>query len=244
MKRATMFLAFCAPLALHAQSVRGRVTNTDGSPLPFARVGLLADSLRSAPRLAQADADANGRFAFMTVPDGARFMWIGRIGYAPVIVRLPGSPGDSIVVALEEWRVGQHRRDSVERVRHLARVAIARSRPRHWVCTLGDAVARKRAAAAYLEFVAAEPAMMGKTGIEYDVPKDSAAFVRMFVRPLSGDECRRFVEGYERHSSGFETDTVEVYPFGRALYLPWLGDAGGGFADADGKVLTIFIVPD
>lgn len=242
--KAALIFALCAAVALPAQQLRGRVTDTNGRPVHGASVWLLPDSLRPSPRLGGSESDDLGRFDFGTLPPTAHFAWIGRIGYDPVIVRLPATPGDSIVVALEDARVARARRDSLAYARHLAKVALARSRPRHWRCTLGDEVARKRAVAAYLGFVAADPQTMGRTGVEYGVPRDSAAFVRMFARPLSDKECRRFIEGFERHSSGFETDTIEVYRFGRALYLPWLGGYEGGFADLNGKILKVFIVPD
>jgi hypothetical protein len=41
---------------------------------------------------------------------------------------------------------------------------------------------------------------------------------------------------------GSETDTVRVFRFGKALYLPDEGE-GGAFADWTGKVLTVFVVP-
>lgn len=76
------------------------------------------------------------------------------------------------------------------------------------------------------------------------MPSDSLAFVRAFTAPLTAAGCKRFAEGLDQRGGGLETDTVEVYRFGKGFYLPWYGNAGGGFADADGKLLAVLVEPD
>jgi len=183
------------------------------------------------------------------VPAGARYLKLYFLGHLlpyPLISIPRGAIGGAtIVMRLEGTATARFRADSIRREKHLARVALARSRPRKWVFAPGKAKAHERARDAYEMFVATEYEGMRRFGIEYGIPRDSASFERMIVRPLSAKECQRFAEGYDSRNGGLEPDTIEGYRFGTARWLPWLGGySEGGFADADGKITGVFIAPD
>ena len=72
------------------------------------------------------------------------------------------------------------------------------------------------------------------------MPHSRDAFFEEFTRALSAQECAVFAEGLDK-SEGLETDTIRVFRFGKALYLPHWGL--GGFADWNGKVLAVFVQP-
>jgi hypothetical protein len=240
-----MLVAF-VPLLANAQSLRGTVVDTSGRPVRYATIRLFGDTVFSAPPLAQASTDSLGHFEFKAIPAGTHYVGTFRVGYVRTIRVLPAGAvnGDTLRIVMGEFERAKARRDSVNRVRHLERVALARSRPRHWRCTSGTKTAQARAAAAYQSFGPAAPAGMQRVTSEYGMPSEAAEFRRWFLEPLTDAECARFARGFDKQLSGLETDTVEVYRFGRVRFLPWLGGYEGGFADADGKILAIFIVPD
>lgn len=241
-------VALCAPAIVNAQALRVTVRNAAGKPIAFAAVELLHDTTpaaRSSPLAGQTTND-RGQVNFDGIPPESHYLRVRRVAYAPVIVTLGAREVEAgeLDVVIEEMSTVRARQDSIAGVRHRARVAIARSRPRHWVCALGDSVAHARARSAYQLFAGGDGQGMHKVASEYGMPNDETAFTRIFVDPLTPAECVRFAEGLDRRTDGLETDTVEVYRFGKAFYLPWYGGYEGGFADADGKVLGVFIVPD
>ena len=243
-----VFALLVAPIPARAQTVRVIVRDTAGKRIPAALVRLIGDSVSGTKgaSLASASTDRNGEVVFANVPSGARRLQVMRVGHGPVwlpLGRLRSLP-DSVVVVLEAAATVRARQAAIEAERHRTRVALARSRPRDWVCTLGDSIAHSRARAAYSAFAGGAGEGMQKVSSEYGMPDDVVAFTRIFVTPLSTAECARFAAGLDRMTNGLETDTVEVYRFGKAFYLPWFGGYDGGFANADGKVLTVFIVPD
>ena len=235
-----------APQLAGAQSLRGAVVDTAGRPVRFATVRLLSDTTFTTAALAQASTDTSGRFGFETVPPGARYLRTFRLGFLPTLMALGElrGPADTVLVTMGKRERERARQDSLRAIRHRERVALAHARPRRWRCTLGDSIARVRATAAYRSFVATPYEGMRRVTVDRGMASDSAGFMRRFLQPLSRDECARFASGLDASSSGLESDTVEVYHFGRAFYLPWMGGYEGGFADADGKIVLVFIVPD
>ena len=238
-----MIVAF-VPLLANAQSFQGIVVDTAGKPVRNATVRLLGDTLFATPALGQASTDTLGHFAFAVVPTGTHYVVAYRIGYARTFreLRAGGANGDTLRIVMGEFEREKARREAINHARHLERVALARSRPRHWRCTLGRETALARATEAYEAFGPTAPGGIRRATSEYGMPMEAAEFRRRFLEPLSDAECARFASGFDKQLNGLETDTVEVYRFGRARFLPWLGQ--GGFADADGKILAIFIVPD
>ena len=244
---ALLLLSMVTPTLTEAQALRGKVFALDGKPFSAVSVAVFGDT--TARGFLASRRMTDGRFSFDTVPAGARYLkfYFSRAFLPYPLISIPQGAigGDTIVLRLEDPATAKFRADSIRREEHLARVAIARARPREWVCTLGTAKAHERAHDAYEMFVATEYEGMRRFGNEYGIPRDQGSFERMFVRPLSAKECQRFAEGYDRRNGGLETDTIEVYRFGTARWLPWLGGySEGGFADADGKVTVIFVVPD
>jgi len=240
-----MIVAF-VPLLANAQSLRGTVVDTAGRPVRYATIRLLGDTLFTTPALAQASTDSLGHFEFRVVPPGTHYVGAFSFSYARTIRELPagGMNRDTLRIVTGEFERATARRDSINRVRHRERVALARSRPRRWQCTSGAKTAEARATAAYEAFGAGAPHGMQRVTSEYGMPSEASEFRRWFLEPLTDAECARFARGFDKQWSGLETDTIEVYRFGRARFLPWLGGYEGGFADADGKILAIFIVPD
>lgn len=245
MKRWAAMLVALMPLLARAQSLRGTVVDTAGRPLHYAMVRLLADSTFRTPALAQSSTDSAGRFAFDSVPAGARYVGALRIGFHRAFRTLEPQRkgGDTVRVVMGEYERQHAREDSLRAATHRERIAVARARRREWRCASGDSVAHARAAAAYRSFVATRYPGMRRLTRDNGMPSDSAGFVQAFLRPLSDAECARFAQGFDKEW-GLETDSVEVYHFGRGYYLPWLGGYEGGFTNADGKILGVFIVPD
>ncbi len=236
------------PIAADSQALRVSVRDGLGKPIASAMVWLLGDSAATAtaPGLLTRATDDSGAVVFDQVPTAARRVRVARFGYGPVILPL-GEPGrfpDHVDIVLRRMGEAHAHEDSIAAAQHRARVAIARARERRWRCTLGRKIAHSRANAAFGMFVSTVEKGMRRFPEEYGMPTDSLAFVRAFTTPLIAVACRRFAEGMDQRGGGLETDTIEVYRFGKAFYLPWYGDAGGGFADAHGRVLTVFIVPD
>lgn len=223
--------------------VRGRVLAPTGSPLNHAQVNLLADSTQNAVVLSKTTTDETGAFVVVAPSAGRFWLLVRRIGYVPARRDLDPSSGstDSVLIRLGDYWALRQIADSIARVRHWEHVAEARARPRHWACGDSRQAALPAAETAYTRF--ALPAYAGLRHLlaEYAMPEDRDGFLREFTRPLSLQECATLAADLDRNY-GLESDTIRVFRFGSALFLPDWGE-GGAFADWSGKLLTVFVVP-
>lgn len=229
--------------ALAQIPVHGRVVSAGGSPVDHAQVSLLADSTPHAFVLSKTTTDETGAFIVVAPSAGQFALLVRRIGYVParrVLDLSTGSTG-SVSIQLGDYWAWRRAVDSIAGVKHWERVAVARARARRWVCGDSRQATREAAETAYGRFAVSAYGGLRDILAEYAMPDDRDAFLREFTRPLSVHECATFAEGMDRRY-GSETDTVRVFRFGKALYLPDEGE-GGAFADWTGKVLTVFVVP-
>ena len=224
-------------------AVHGRVVGPTGSPLDHAQVSLLADSTQNAVVLSKTTTDEAGAFVVITPSAGRFWLLVRRIGYAPARrdLDLPSGSTDSVLIRLGDYWALRQIADSIARVRHWEHVAEARARPRHWVCGESRQATLQAAETAYSRFAPQAYAGLRQLLAKYAMPEDRDGFLREFTRPLSLQECATFAAGLDGHY-GLESDTIRVFRFGSALFLPDWGE-GGAFADWSGKLLTIFVVP-
>ena len=224
--------------------VQGRVVDPYGHPIEHAEVNLLADSAQRATVLSKAVSNTTGAFAIVAPSAGRFFLLVRRIGYVPArrVLDVSAAGSDSVLIHLGDYWTFRQVADSMARVQHWERVAVARRRPRRWVCGDSRQATREAANAAYARFAISAYSGLRQMLAEYAMPHRRDAFLREFTRELSPEECAAFAEGLDKRY-GLEADTVRVFRFGKALFLPDWGDAGGAFADWRGELLTVFVVP-
>jgi hypothetical protein len=224
-------------------AVHGRVISAAGGPVDHAQVSLLTDSTQHAEVLSKAISDDTGTFVIIAPSAGRFLLLVRRIGFVPArrLVEVSSGSADSVLIRLGDYWALRQVTDSIARVRHWERVAAARSRPRRWACGDSRRATREAADSAYVRFVLPATAGFRHMLAEYAMPEDRGSFVREFTRPLSRQECATFAEGLD-NNYGLEIDSIRVFRFGKALFLPDWGD-GGAFADWTGKLLAVFVIP-
>jgi hypothetical protein len=209
-------------LTVHVQS--------HGTPLPGARVEVAADT-SFANGLRIVFADSLGISSFDSVTLGRAFIRIRSIGYLqrmdtvaitgrmqPVSVEM--KPSEAMAEREEQSRIFRER------------LALARSRPRHWNCFSPRDTLRSEA----LTALHLRPSMQPYLGIA----DDTVAFLHGF-RAVEGAECVRIAKAVDRRF-GLIDDELRVFGIGKTYWFPRLGY--GTLTDRYGKVLIRYVVPD
>jgi hypothetical protein len=126
--------------------------------------------------------------------------------------------------------------DSAARAEYRRKLAVARSRPRHWSCNVDSAKYAEAQAKAYETFME-RGGVVTKKAVKFGMPRDRSGFYRDF-RPLTQDECKRLAVAVDREE-GLIEDSLVAFRIGRVFWLPEL--SGGQVANLSGKIVFGFV---